>query len=246
MTGRELKVRYAGSALGLAWAYIQPVLTICAYFLVFDVVFSMRMGEHAPTQRVGTYLVVGSLPWLSFCESLSRGASSLIDAGNLLRKNSLPPVLFVAKSVIAGWSVFVPLMLILALAYLLVGGVGWFLVTLPLLMALQLVIVFLIAYVFAVLAAAVRDTTQVLAFLLSVGIFVSPVLFPIGMFPQAWQWVLFLNPMTPLVEGYQSVMLQGSWPPIHIWLACLAWIVSLVLLLNTLLKRSREEIVDWL
>ena len=95
MTRRELAVRYAGSMAGVLWAYIQPLLTIGAYFLVFDIVFAMRMGDSAPASRVGIYLVVGSLPWLAFCESLSRGTSSLIDAGGLLQKNALPTVLFI-------------------------------------------------------------------------------------------------------------------------------------------------------
>lgn len=246
MAKRELASRYAGSAIGLMWAYLQPVLTIAAYFLVFDLVFSMRMGANAPTSRVGTYLIVGSLPWLSFCESLSRGSASLIDAGNLLQKTALPPVLFVARSVLAGWAVFVPLMLLLAAIYLNVGGFGWFLLALPILMVFQLLIASLLAYVCAIMAAALRDTTQVLAFALSVGIFLSPVLFPISLFPSGWQWVLFLNPMTPLVLGYQSIMLQGQWPQPEIWLVPVLWMAVLAGVLNALLKRSREEIIDWL
>ena len=246
MARRELASRYAGSAIGLMWAYLQPMLTVAAYYLVFDLVFSMRMGADAPTSRVGTYLIVGSLPWLSFCESLSRGTASLLDAGGLLQKTALPPVLFVARSVIAGWAVFVPLMVLLAMVYLTVGGVGWFLLALPVLMVIQLLIAFLLAYVCAILAAAIRDTTQVLAFGLSIGIFMSPVLFPINLFPGGWQWVLYLNPMTPLVLGYQSIMLQGQWPETRIWLVALIWMMVLGGLLSTLLKRSREEIIDWL
>ena len=144
MTRRELAVRYAGSAAGVLWAFLQPVLTIAAYFLVFDIVFAMRMGDNAPTSRVGTYLVVGSLPWLAFCESLSRGASSLLDAGSLLQKNALPPVLFVARSVLAGFVVFVPLMLLLASGYGAVNGLGWGHLALPILILCQCLLAFLL------------------------------------------------------------------------------------------------------
>jgi lipopolysaccharide transport system permease protein len=57
---------------------------------------------------------------------------------------------------------------------------------------------------------------------------------------------LYVNPITPLVLGYQAIMLQGQWPGPQIWLAPLAWIVGLAWVLDTLLKRSREEIIDWL
>lgn len=246
MTRRELASRYAGSAAGVMWAYLQPILTIAAYFLVFDIVFAMRMGNNAPTSRVGTYLVVGTLPWLSFCESLSRGANSLVDAGGLLQKNALPPVLFVARSVLAGWVVFVPLMVLLTLAYLPVSGFGWALLVIPLLLLLQGMLAFLLAHLLAILAAAVRDTVQILSFVLSVGIFLSPIFFPLSMFPEEWRWLLFANPMTALVLGYQSVLLQGLWPDLTLWAVSLGWLLMLALLLNGLIARSRDELVDWL
>jgi len=246
MTRRELASRYAGSAAGVMWAYLQPILMVAAYFLVFDVVFSMRMGDNAPTARVGTYLVVGSLPWLAFCESLARGASSLVDSGGLLQKNALPPVLFVARSVLAGWVVFVPLMVLLTLAYIPVSGLGWALLAIPLLLLLQGALALLLAYVLAILAAAVRDTLQVLSFMLSVGIYLSPILFPLSLFPVAWRWVLFANPMTALVLGYQSVLLRGVWPGLDLWVIAMGWLVVLAWLLNVLIGRSRDELVDWL
>lgn len=246
MTRRELASRYAGSAAGVLWAYLQPVLMIGAYFLVFDIVFAMRLGDNAPTSRVGTYLVVGSLPWLAFCESLSRGASSLIDAGGLLQKNALPPVLFVARSVLAGWVVFVPLMAVLTLGYLPISGLGWSHLALPLLLLLQGALALLLAHALAILAAAVRDIVQVLAFMLSVGIYLSPVLFPISLFPEGWRWVLFANPMSALVLGYQAVLLKGAWPSMELWLVGFGWIGVLALTLNILIKRSQDELVDWL
>ena len=246
MTRRELAVRYAGSMAGVLWAYIQPLLTIGAYFLVFDIVFAMRMGDSAPTSRVGIYLVVGSLPWLAFCESLSRGASSLIDAGGLLQKNALPTVLFVARSVLADQVVFVPLILLLAVGYLNVSRLAWAHLALPCLIIMQALLAFLFAHVMAILVAAVRDTVQVLAFALSVGIFLSPVLFPLHLFPENWRWLLYANPMTALVIGYQSILLKGAWPEWTVWAITLGWLLVLTLVLNGLIRRSRDELVDWL
>lgn len=246
MTGRELASRYAGSVMGAMWAYIQPLLMVAVYFLVFDVVFAMRMGDNAPTSRVGTYLVVGSLPWLAFCEALSRGSSSLVDAGGLLLKNALPPVLFVARSVLAGLVVFVPLMVLLTAVYIPMSGFGWALMALPLLLLLQGFLALLMAHILAILAAAVRDVLQVLAFVLSVGIYLSPVLFPISLFPSSWRWVLYANPMTALVLAYQSVLLQGAWPAWNLWLVTVVWLAALAVILSGLIRRSRDQLVDWL
>ena len=86
LTRREVSARHSGTVLGVIWPYLQPLLTIAAYYLVFDVVFSMRLGEGAPTHAVGAFLIVGALPWMAFCDAISRGMSSLLDAGGLLKK----------------------------------------------------------------------------------------------------------------------------------------------------------------
>jgi lipopolysaccharide transport system permease protein len=246
MVKREMQSRYAGSALGAFWAYVQPLLTVAVYFLVFDVVFAMRMGDNAPTQRVGTYLVVGALPWLAFVDAVSRGSSSLVDAAGVLQKNALPPVLFVLRSVLASWLAFMPIMVLLAVLYGFLTGHWLAVPALPVLMVLQLGLSYLCGHVLAILTAATRDTTQVLGFALGVGIFLSPVLFPLTLFPAEWQWVLYLNPMTSWVLAYQQAMLLGQWPAAHLWLVMLLWLGLLGMLLAWLNRNSRDELVDWL
>lgn len=246
MVKREFQSRYAGSVLGVYWAFIQPFLTVAVYFLVFDIVFSMRMGDNAPTQRVGTYLVVGALPWLAFCESLSRGSTSLVEAGNILQKNALPPMLFVLRSVLASGLTFVPMMGLLAILYVLLTGHWETLWVMPFVILLQWVISYLCAHILAILTAASRDTTQLLSFVLSLGIYISPVLFPLSLFPEDWRWLLFINPMTSLVMSYQAILLSGELPDLHLWGAGFIWLMLLACVLNVLIKRSHEELVDWL
>jgi len=246
MVRRELQARVAGSALGLFWVYLQPLLTVGVYFLVFDLVFALKLGAHAPSERVGTYLVVGALPWLAFAEGLTRGASSLVDAGHLLQKNPLPPGLFVLRSVGAGLLVFAPVLLFLALLYGYLKGVGWAWLALPLLFVLQGVLTALLAWILALFTAAARDTLQLLTFALQLGIFLSPVLFVVTMFPQTWRWVLYLNPMTPLVMGYQSVLLSLQWPDWTSWVGSGVWIALCAVCLGFFERNSRDQLVDWL
>lgn len=246
LTRRELAARHAGTAAGVLWPYLQPLLTVAAYYLVFDVVFSMRLGEGAPTHAVGTFLVVGALPWMAFCDALSRGMNSLIDAGGLLQKNPLPPVLFVTRAVLASAVIYGPLLALVALAYAPLHRFALPLLALPALLALQLLLTWLLAYLLAILAAALRDVAQLVTFFLSVGIYLSPILFPLSLFPQAWRWVLWLNPMTAVVLGLQALLLQGAWPPLSVWLVGLAWIAVLALALNLVVARSRDQLVDWL
>ena len=246
LTRREVAARHMGTALGIVWPYLQPLLTVAAYYLVFDVVFRMRLGEGAPTRAVGAFLVVGALPWMAFCDAVSRGMNSLIDAGALLHKNPLPPVLFVARAVLASALIYGPLMLLVALAYVPAHRLQPALLAWPALAVLQLLLCLVLAHVLAILAAALRDVVQMVGFLLSVGIYLSPILFPMSLFPERWRWVLWLNPMTALVQGYQQVLLQGAWPAPAVWWVTLAWLAVLALALNVLVARSRDQLVDWL
>ncbi len=246
MARREIAARNAGSAAGVVWAYLQPLLTVAAYYLVFDVVFAMRLGENAPTRAVGAFLIVGALPWMAFCDAVSRGMNSLIDSGGVLQKNPLPPALFPARAVLASMVIYLPLIALVTLAYFPMHHFSPALLALPLLFLAQLMLCMVLAYMLAILAAALRDVLQVVAFLLSVGIFLSPVLFPVTMFPEAWRWVLWLNPMSSLVMGYQAVLLGGNWPGAGVWGGIGVWLAASVVVLDRLVARSRETLVDWL
>ncbi|THU05398.1 ABC transporter [Lampropedia puyangensis] len=246
LTKRELSARFAGSIGGIVWAWIQPALTIASYFVVFDLVFAMRLGEQAPSERVGTFLIVGMIGWMAFSEMTQRGMSSLVDVGGLLQKNPLPPVLFPARSVLASAVVFFPLFLLVTVAYWpMHHGALAISAMLPLL-ALQTVTAWLLGYLLAILMAALRDVAQLVAFVFSVGVFAAPILFPLTMFPERWRWVLWLNPITPYVLGYQNVLLKGQWPPASIWLAIGITIAVIAVILNIVIGRSRDQLVDWL
>jgi len=246
LTQREVLARYTGAAGGLGWAYAQPVLTLAAYYLVFDVVFKMRLGELAPTRSVGIFLVVGVLPWMAFADALQRGMGSLLEVGSLLQKNPLPPILFPARSLLASMVVFAPLLVVMALIYGVGRGVSWCFVALIPMLILQSALGMVLGYLLAILAAALRDVVQIVSFVLSVGTFCSPILFPVAMFPAAWQWVLWLNPMTPFVLAYQAVLLEGAWPSLAAGIAMVVWLVVGSGLLALALRRSRDQLVDWL
>ncbi|WP_374664928.1 ABC transporter permease [Ramlibacter sp.] len=244
---RDLATRHAAAAGGIAWAYVQPLLVVAAYYLLFDVVFSMRVGDAGGRGKpAGQFLIVGALAWMAFSDALSRGMNSLLEAGSLLQKNALPAVLFPARAVLSSGIVYLPLFVVVACIYAATHGLPLAVAAVVPLLLMQLVLSFILGYLLAILAAALRDTVQIVTFFLSVGIFLSPVLFPLSMFPEAWRWVLWLNPMTPLVVGYQAILLDAQWPPLLCWVVPLAWIAGAAALVDLVLARCSEQLVDWL
>ncbi len=243
---REVAARYTGTAAGALWLYAQPLATLAAYFVVFDMVLGMRLGPDAPISRVGAFLVVGALPWMAWSDAIQRSMSSLLEAGALLQKNALPPVLFPVRAVLSSMVVYAPLLLLLVLVYTPWHGGSPALLALLLVFALMLVLMVLLGYVLAVLALALRDVVQLVGFALSLGIYVTPILFPLSMVPPGVRWLLWANPVTPVVLACQAVLLQGQMPPWQVWPALLAWVLVLVGALALLVRRSRDQWVDWL
>ena len=246
MARREIAARSAGSAGGWAWSYAQPLLMVAAYYFVFDVVFAMRLGDNAPTRAVGAFLVVGALPWMAFCDAASRAMNSLVDAGSLLQRSPLPAVLFPLRSAVASAVIHLPIIALMALFYAPLHHFNLPVIVLLPVLLVQVALSVVLGYLLAILAAAIRDTIQVVGFLLAVGIFASPVLFPLSMVPPGYQWALWLNPMTGPVLAYQSILLQGAWPSVEAWAGMLGWLVAVTALLSVLVARSRDQLVDWL
>jgi lipopolysaccharide transport system permease protein len=116
---------------------------------------------------------------------------------------------------------------------------------LPLVLS-QVLLAWLLGYLLAILMAALRDVQQIVAFVMSIGVFAAPILFPLTMFPERWRWLLWLNPMTAWVLGYQAILLQGRWPDWHVWVTMGVWLVVAACLLALALRRSRDQLVDWL
>ncbi|MCB1907717.1 MAG: ABC transporter permease [Rhodocyclaceae bacterium] len=246
MVGRELAARNAGAVFGRAWVYGQPLLMLAAYFLLFDVILGARLGDVAPRRGMGVFLIAGMLPWMAFTDAISRAMTSLVDAGSLLQKNPLPPVLFPMRSVLASLTTYGPLMLLLWLAYTPYHRFAWPALALPLLVLVQFALIFVLGYLLAVMVAAMRDVQQFVGFLLAAGLFLTPILFSFEMFPESFRWILWLNPMTPIVLGFQALLLHGMWPVPAAFLALVAWFGMLGLMLAVAVERSHDQLVDWL
>jgi len=245
MAWRELRARHAGSAMGLGWLVAHPLLIVLAYAFLFDIVFQIRMGEHAVVRSFTAYLVIGLLPWLAFADALGRGTAALVEAGSLLQKSALPPEIFPARSVLASAMGYAPFMLLIPAGFALFHAPHWTQWLVPLWFLAQCGMTLYLAMLLAVLSAALRDVVQVVGFMLSIGLFLSPILYPIAMVPESFRFLLWLNPMTPWVVGYHDLILTGAPPASETLLAALGWLLLFALAAGRLVRRSREQIADW-
>lgn len=212
---RELTARYRGSVLGFLWTFVHPLMLLGVYTFVFTYVFAPMRGG-ADTEPYALYLFCGLLPWTWFSSALIEGANSLIANGNLIKKIIFPAEVLPTVSVVHNGVNFL-LGLPIYLAFWLVfkpQGLSLHLLWLGPVVLVQLVFALGLAYFLAAITAHYRDVKDLLANLLTLWFFASPVIYGPGMVdPDEHPLVaavLQLNPMYHVIEGYHTSIFTGE------------------------------------
>ncbi len=222
---RDVRVRYKQTALGFAWAIIQPVMAM--------VVFSIFFGNFAKIPSDGLpypiFVYAALLPWMFFANAITTSSSSLINSTNLVSKVYFPRLIIPLSSVGVGFVDFAVASSVLLLM-MLYYGIGW---SLNLLMAPLLAVGVMIAALgvgtlLSALTVAYRDFRYVVPFMVQIWMFATPVAYPASIVPEGWRWLFYLNPMTGIIEGFRSAFLDRPFD-------FAALLVSLVVVLLTFL-----------
>jgi lipopolysaccharide transport system permease protein len=207
LTARDVKVRYKQTVLGFAWAIIQPVMLM----IVFSVFFGRLAKMPADGYPYPIFVYAALLPWTFFANAIANSGNSLIGSTQLVSKVYFPRLIIPLSSVGAGlvdFAISSIVLLLLMLWY----GVGW---TLNLLFVPLLVlgVVFTalgVGTFLSALTVAYRDFRYVIPFMVQFWMFATPVVYPASLVPEAWRWLLYLNPMAGLIEGFRSAFLGHS------------------------------------
>lgn len=204
LTMRDIKVRYKQTVLGAGWAIIRPVLTM----VIFSVVFGQLAKMPSDGYPYPVFVYAALLPWTFFAAAISTSGQSLIGSSNLVSKVYFPRLIIPLSSVGAGLIdllISTGILLLLMLWY----GVGWtwHLLAVPLLLMAVVFAALGVGTLLSALTVSYRDFTHLTPFLVQIWMYVTPVIFPVTLVPERWQWLLYLNPMTGLVEGFRSAFL---------------------------------------
>jgi lipopolysaccharide transport system permease protein len=206
LAARELKARYRGSLLGFLWSFVNPLLLLLIYTFVFTVVMP---GAHpARYEPFALFMFCGILPWAWFSASLLESSNSLIAGGNLIRKVLFPAEVLPITTVLANLAHFVLGLPILAafLIYYRTQVAPLDLLWLPVIVLVQLVLTTGIALLVSSLTVHFRDVRDLLANLITLWFFATPIIYPLEIAPPRLQTWLKLNPFTYLAVSYQEVL----------------------------------------
>lgn len=205
---KDLRGRYKGSVLGFLWTFINPLLQLGVYTLVFSVI--LRAG----IEKYHLFLFVALIPWMFFSTCLSAGCSAIINDKNLVTKVYFPrevlPVAFVTGNFINMLYSFIVVLAVSALFGDHVDLVAW--LYLPIVMAIEYVLALGCTLIASAVTVFFRDLQYILGILTMAWQFLTPVMYSVDMVPDELMTLFLLNPMTSIVIAYRDILYHGQIP----------------------------------
>lgn len=243
MVVRDIRARYAGSSLGLAWAFALPVLWMLLYTGVFGLI--LRAPLPPGFANFPEFLVAGLLPWMAFHEGVSRSASALHDNAAMVKKTVFPLESLILSIVLAAVVNEVIALTIYAVFVAALGHLAlpWLLFAVPALLA-QTLLTFGLGCLAATLAVFVRDTVQALGVLLTVLFYATPIVYPASLVPARLRPILAANPIAHLIEWYRGAFTLHTAPDPMSILYVTACAAGFAALGAALFARARPHFAD--
>jgi lipopolysaccharide transport system permease protein len=201
LTWRDVKIRYKQTLLGASWAIIQPLFTM----LIFTLFFGKLAGIPSDGIPYPLFAFAGLLPWTYFSNALTNSGNSLVGSSNLITKVYFPRMIIPGAAVAAGLIDF-------AIAFVLLSGlmlyygvaVTWQIALIPVLVILTSLLALGVGMWTSALNVKYRDVRYALPFLIQLWMFATPIIYPSSIVPAKWRWLLAINPLTGIIEGYRA------------------------------------------
>lgn len=237
---RDIKVRYKQTALGAAWAIIQPLFTM----LIFSLFFGRLAGMPSDGIPYPLFAYAGLLPWTFFSNAITNSGNSLVGSSNLITKVYFPRMIIPMASVGSGLLDFaIAFGLFIALMFYYGVSLSINILMLPVLIVLTSLLAIGVGMWMSALNVKYRDIRYALPFLVQLGLFATPIIYPASLVPEKYRWLLWLNPVAGQIEAYRSAFFGKPFD----WLALgISAVLTLVILFYAafMFKRMEKSFAD--
>jgi ABC-type polysaccharide/polyol phosphate export permease len=243
MVVRDIRARYAGSGLGIFWAFGQPVLWLVIYAWVFGLI--LRIPVERGFSSFPEFLLAGLLPWMAIQEGIWRASSALTDNAAMVKKTVFPLETLVLSVVLAAVvnQVIAFAFFAVYLSWLGHLSLPWMLLALPALL-LQTTLTFGVACFAATVTTFLRDVAHGIGIALTVLFYATPIVYPASFMPLRYRWILAVNPIAHLVEWYRRAFTLHVLPEASSVLYLTVFSGVTVILASALFLRARPHFAD--
>lgn len=244
-TRQDLVDRYAGSLLGGLWTFIQPVVNMLVFILVFSRIMGARLPEIAGSFSYSIYLISGLLGWIAFSSTLMRTTTVFLDQANIIKKVrvslwSFPLSIVLSDTVIYAISFAFFLLFLAWIGH----GVGPQVLWVPAIFAVQQAFAYSLGLILGALSVFFRDIKETVSVLLQLWFWLTPIVYVATIIPEEFRPLLAWNPMYPVIEAYHSVLLLGQPPETRGLVILCAFVAVLALFGSWMFRRLESDIRD--
>ena len=238
---REVKVRYKQTALGIAWAMLQPLMTM----VIFTVIFGIFVNIPSDGMAYPIFAYTALLPWTYFGEAITRSSVCLVSDANLIRKVYFPRLIMPLAAVVSPAVDFV-LSFLLLLGMMAWFGIApsWRVLTLPFFLFLALVTALSVSLWLSALNVRYRDVRHTIPFLVQFWMYASPVAYSASLVPERWRLLYGLNPMAGVIEGFRWALLGKASPDLAVIMASAGMVMALLIGGLVFFKRMERTFAD--
>lgn len=219
---KEIRGRYKNSFLGILWSFLNPLLQL----LVYSVIFGALLAGGDETYPI--YICVALIPWTYFTTAISQAAFTVIGNADIIKKVYFPREILPISVVTSGAVNFV-ISTIIILAFVIFSGLGlsWYIVFYPLILLIQYILLLGISFIVSSVTVYFRDLEHIIGVVLMAAFYATPIVYNIEQLPHTLQVLVNLNPMTHLINGYRDIFYYHQMPNMEILFILLG--ISLVL-----------------
>ena len=216
-TKREVLGRYRGSVMGILWSFFNPLLMLVVFTFVFSVVFQAKWGSGTGSKvEFAVVLFAGLMMFNLFAECINRAPSLIISNVNYVKKVVFPLEIIPVVTLLSAMFHLTISLFVWFLAYVIFFGAPHATALfLPLVITPFLMFIMGLSWALASLGVYLRDVTQIIGVFTSTLMFLSPIFYPVNALPEAYQHLLYLNPLTPVVEMTREMLYWGRTPDLQ-------------------------------
>lgn len=222
---KEIRGKYKGSFLGVLWSFVNPLLMTLVYAIVFPFILKSKEENYL------IFLVIGVLPWNFFTTVMNQGMICIRMNASIIKKVYFPREILPISVAVSGLINFF-ISCVIILLFVIFGGVGlsWHIIFLPFIAIMQFMLTLGLIFILCAVNVYIRDTEYIVNFFVMMLFYATPILYAPTMLPSSIRWILYLNPMTGIVNGYRDIFLYHQIPDIGIMgIVCLGSFLLMVL-----------------
>ena len=232
---KEIRGKYKGSFLGVLWSFLNPLLQVAVYAIVFPYIMRVKTDNYLQ------YLIVGIIPWTFFTTVLNQGMIAVRMNAGIIKKVYFPREILPISVALSGLVNFF-ISCIIILLFCVFGGLGisWHLILLPVFAIIQFFFTLGIVMALSAINIYVKDVEYIVQFIVNMLFYATPILYPATLFPENIRWILYVNPLTELIEAYRDIFMYHQIPD-PLQTLYLVVITTIVFFIGLLIFRKLEK-----